>query len=156
MPPIHSLKTAFMAAASPGASCQTSTQSAGLAILVARANNERVNKVRRRAVISRAGLVGLDREQAGALQKFVGVVIELLLVGALRRHRRAFGRRVIVGFRTELVEARLDFGEARRQTVERTRRPRPKSDRSADARPGDPHRSDRDARGLLQFALGKR
>ncbi len=68
----------------------------------------------------RTGLVRLDREQAGALQKFVGVVIELLLVGALRRHRRVFRRRGIVLFRTELVEARLDLGEARRQTVERT------------------------------------
>jgi len=46
--------------------------------------------------------------------------MELLLVGAVRRHRRAFWRPKIVRFRTELVEARLDLGEPRRQAVERT------------------------------------
>ena len=61
----------------------------------------------------------MDREQPGAFQKLVGIVIELLLIGALRCHRRALWRSRIVRFRAQLVEARLDPGEAGRQTVER-------------------------------------
>jgi hypothetical protein len=54
------------------------------------------------------------------LQKLAGVIIELLLVGALRRYRRAFWRRGIVRLWAKLVEARLDSVEARRQTIQRT------------------------------------
>ena len=51
MPLSHSLNSALMAAVSLGASYQTSVQSAGFAMVAARANKERVNKARRRAVI---------------------------------------------------------------------------------------------------------
>ena len=46
----------------------------------------------------RAGLIGLDREQAGAFQKLAGVVIELLLAVALRRYLRTFGGEESSGF----------------------------------------------------------
>ena len=51
MPWIHSLNSALMVAVSLGISRQTSVQSAGFAMLAARANKERVNRARRRAVM---------------------------------------------------------------------------------------------------------
>ena len=87
-------------------------------MLAARANNERVNKARRRAVIFALYLIGLDREKPGALQKLIDVIVELLLIGALSCHGRAFGRRGIIRFGAELIEASLDPGEAGRQAID--------------------------------------
>jgi len=60
----------------------------------------------------RAGLIGLDSEQAGAFQKLAGVVIELLLEVALRRYLWTFGWRRIIRFWAKLVEARWRRGGA--------------------------------------------
>ncbi len=63
-------------------------------------------------------MIGADRKQFGAFQQFVGVAKTLLLRRALFGDGWIFGRRFVVRRRPELVEARLDFGEARRDVFD--------------------------------------
>ena len=59
-------------------------------------------------------LIGTDREQFGAFQKFVGAAETLLLGGPLFRYAWIFRRRLIVRRGPELIEPRLDLGQPRR------------------------------------------
>ena len=60
-------------------------------------------------------LICLHGDETGALQHLVDVGEPLLLLGALGSHLRALRRCIVGGFRSKLVEARLDACENRRQ-----------------------------------------
>jgi hypothetical protein len=59
---------------------------------------------------------GFGGKGTGLLHDFAYVGIAFLLTGPLGRHRWAFGRRLGVGLRPELVQAFLDRGQVGLQT----------------------------------------
>ncbi len=63
-------------------------------------------------------LIGLHGKQFRSFDQLVGLIIGFLLRLTLGRHRGTFGRRLVVGFGAELIEARLGRGECRAEPLD--------------------------------------